>query len=162
MFYGRNKSVLGSLIEEYRSNIEADGNMDLVTQCLSQLERNQVRHIGQMYSVISISKAASLLGIVEPNTEQTLVRKRVSNLLCQSGVNCEIQEDGMIVFHEDSAEVSSRVAGVGLREWMSMLERIQQLDVSIVTSPKYHSLMRKDGIASNNPSTDGPRGVDDI
>ncbi len=166
-FYGRKRSKLQALMEEHKSTIEGDGNCGLLQQCLTQLINNQVRHISRMYSVVSISKAATLLGISGVSDDAT--NQHVAALLCQSGIPCEIQEDGMIVFSDLSDQSTETSSLMELTEWMALIEKVQRLDVSILTTPRYQSLIRKDvsiGASGEgkvpNTMSSGPRGVDDL
>lgn len=164
-FYKRDMFKLDSLIAKHSFTLESDGNTGLVQQCHTQLIHNQVRHLSRMYSVVSVTKAASVLGIIANGSETATTSQQVAALLLQSGVTCEIQDDGMIVFHEDDATSSSQSL-VDLHEWMSLLEKIQRLDVGIMTSPRYLSLMRKEAASGDSkpaaPGAGGPRGVDEV
>jgi hypothetical protein len=168
-FHKRDKSSLEALMVEQKAALESDGNTGLVQQCHTQLINNQVRHISKMYSVISVTKAASLLGI-DPISGNAAASQQVVVLLCQSGVPCEIQEDGMIVFGDvQESSTTSTSSLVDLAEWMTLLEKVQRLDVNILTSARYQSLVRKEMVSGSGDSkaaaaalNAGPRGVDDI
>lgn len=168
-FRRRNKSEVQSLIVKHKETYEEDGNFGLVQQCLTQLIHNQVRHISKMYSVVSLTKAASLLGI--SNTSDEATREQVATLLFQSGVPCEIQEDGMIVFYDSEDDSVALSSLVDLAEWMALIDRVQRLDVNILTSPRYQNLIRKEvstGTASSGEAkaatamSSGSRGVDNL
>lgn len=175
-FYERDKTTFEALMTEHKVKVQVDGNWGLLEQCRTQLINNQVRHISRMYSIISMAKLATLLGIASTSGDTT--NQQVALLLYRSGVQCEIQDDGMIVFHgahEESTGTSSSL--VDLAEWMGLVERVQKLDVNIWTSPKYQSLTRKE-IPTSGPTGSGgasdeakiaatggsraPRGVDDM
>lgn len=184
-FYQRDKSKFEALMTEHQAKFEADGNWGLLQQCHSQLIHNQVRHIARMYSTISIAKVATLLGIssASDGNAAAVVNQQVAVLLYQSGVPCEIQDDGMIVFDDLPTETAATSSSsspplVDLAEWMALVERVQKLDVNIWTSPKYQSLTRQEiptpgpagsssGIGDESKiattgGSRGPRGVDDM
>lgn len=168
-FYKRDKTRLESLIVEQNATLQSDGNFGLVQQCHTQLINNQVRHISKMYSVVSVSKAATLLGI-DSSVSGDAASQQVVALLCRSGVPCEVHEDGMIIFgNDDDQENSTTVTSslVDLAEWMTLLEKVQRLDVNILTSARYQTLVRKELVSGGAAKaaaalSAGPRGVDDI
>jgi hypothetical protein len=161
-FYKRDKAKMEALQTEHRTILLADGNDGLVMQCHSQLVRNQVAHLSKMYSVVSLSKLAQLLQISKV--------EEVTTILCQSGVLCEIQEDGMVVFADTTNSTTSTTTTtttsndhVDLTEWMQLLDKVQKLDVGIATTAKYHSLMRKESSGGGDAkAAAGPRGVEDF
>lgn len=166
-FYKRDKAKLELLMRKHSSTFQGDGNTGLLEQCHTRLIRNQVRHLSKMYSVVSVTKAANLLGITNASADD--VSQQVAALLLQSGVVCDLQEDEMIVFHdEEEQEDMSRTPLVDLSEWMSLLENIQRMDVNILTSARYQSLMRKPSSSGGDAKTaaaaaaSGPRGVDEV
>jgi hypothetical protein len=168
-FYKRDKSRLEALMVEQKDTLQSDGNTGLVQQCHTQLINNQVRHLSKMYSVLSITKAASLLGIDPISGDAGANSQQVVALLCQSGVLCEVQDDGMIVFGDAVVQGDRSTTGaastplVDLAEWMTLLEKVQRLDVNILTSARYQSLVRKEmGGSGGDAKAAGPRGVDDI
>jgi hypothetical protein len=161
-FYKRDKARLEALQNEHHTTLMADGNVGLVKQCHTQLVRNQVAHLSRMYSVVSLSKLAQLLQI--PSAEEA------TKILCQSGVLCDVQEDGMVVFadttssNNDNALSTLSSSLVDLTEWMQLLDKVQKLDVGIATTAKYHSLVRKESSGGGDAKAvaAGPRGVEDF
>lgn len=153
-FYERDKAKLEELQTEYHDILAADGNVGLVQQCHTQLVRNQVAHLSKMYSVVPLKKLAELLKIPDD---------QVTKILCQSAVLCEVQADGMVVFADPRANEKPR-STVDIMEWMHLLDKVQELDIGIATTARYHSLVRKE--SSNSGDTKavvaGPRGVEDF
>mmetsp|Transcript_65713 Transcript_65713/g.189458 ORF Transcript_65713/g.189458 Transcript_65713/m.189458 type:complete len:478 (+) Transcript_65713:214-1647(+) len=157
-FYGGDKAKFMKLISDNTNTLKADGNWGLTEQCLTQLHNNRVRHISKMYSVVSMSKAAEILELRGDNAQQ-----EVATLLIQSGVPCEIQEDGMIEFHEPIEDHASNLDDIA--DWIALLERVQRLDVNILTSARYQSLMKQDSMGTSTDAkiaAAGPRSVGDL
>ena len=152
-FYKSEKETFQNLMESHQAAILEDGNLGLLQQCLSQLVRNQVIQLSRMYSVVPISKVASLLKI----TDESLV----PTVLLESKVPCQIQGDGMVVFQDDDSTDSSQ-ALVDMAEWMHIIEKVQKLDVAVMTSPRYHALVQKEVSGKKEGISGGPRGVEDI
>jgi hypothetical protein len=158
-FNQRDKRKVEALQQEHETTFQTDGNYGLIQQCHTQLVRNQVLHLAKLYSVVSLSKLTELL-------ELTSI-EQVTTILCQSEVACDIQEDGMVVFLENSTtDDTSSTSLVDITEWMQLLEKVQRLDVNIATSAKYHSLVRKESSSSEAAKaaavSSGPRGVEDF
>lgn len=165
-FYTREKAKLEALVEENQLTLKSDGNMGLVQLCHTQLVHNQVRHLSKIYSVISCEKLAALLSTTPPDTSST--QQHVSSLLVQSGVSCEIHEDGMIEFGEP---ITVAEPLTDLADWISLQEEVQRLGVDVLTSTRYQSLIKKETVSSGgNPTGEAlagvaaarPRGVDDL
>lgn len=154
VFKSRSKEEFVSLLENRQSILEADGNLGLAQQCLKQLVSNQVRHIAKIYATISIPKMASRLGM---DPSQPNIMSEVFILLRDSGVSCELEEDGTTIVFHDTVSGSSSNEMVDLNEWMVLLDKVQRLDVNLLTSSRYQSLNKTKASA---PS--GPRGVEDI
>jgi len=161
-FGRRDKTKFEAIIAEKTATFNEDKNMGLVQQCLTELVHNQVVHLSNMYSVAPVSKVVSILGLENES--------QVPNLLLDSKVPCQIQEDGMVVFGNDDASSSTHKdpSLVDFAEWMELLEKVQQLDIAMVTSPKYHALQlkenanRKDAPTVQETIPLRPRGVEDI
>ena len=152
-FYSRDRTKFEAIQAEQTITFNADGNFGLIKQCHSQLLHKQLEHFSKLYSVVPLTKLADLL---------TISVDQVARTLCQSQVLCEIQDDGMVVFSESTT--SSPAPTVDLLEWMHLLERVRNLDVDIVTTAKYHSLLRKESSSGDTTKTvaAGPRGVEDF
>jgi hypothetical protein len=153
-FYARDKAAMEKLEREHMTTITHDGNLGLMHQCQTRLVACQVAHLARMYSVVPLSKLAASLQVEE---------SKVTSILCQSKVPCQIlQENGMVSFEQDSSS-SSHNTGLSsdISEWMQLMEKIQKLDVSIATSTKYHALARKDS-SDKAGAAAGPRGVEDV
>jgi hypothetical protein len=151
-FYKRDKSKLESLQQQHEAILRSDGNTGLVHQVHTQLTRNQIYHMSNIYSAIPVSKCAETLQISEA---------QVPSALRQSQIVCEIVDgDTMVVFGEQPTPAPS---SVHMDEWIQLLEKVQRLDVGITTSAKYHSLIRKDVIPDTaTERAQGPRGVDEF
>ena len=152
-FYKSEKETFQNLMETHKAAILEDGNLGLLQQCLTQLVQNQVMQLSRMYSVVPISKVASLLKI----TDESLV----PTVLLESKVPCQIQGDGMVVFQGDDSTDSSDGL-VDMAEWMHIIEKVQKLDVAVMTSPRYHALVQKEVSGKKEGVSGGPRGVEDI
>lgn len=152
-FSARSKTKFEAILKEKAATLAEDHNMGLVRQCLTQLVRNQVIHLSTMYSVVPVSKVVSILGLAN--------EAKVATLLLDSKVACQIQEDGMVVF-EDMDQKDPPL--VDFAEWMELLEKVQQLDIAMVTSPKYHVLLQKENASRKDAPAvgGGPRGVEDV
>lgn len=153
-FFKRDKEQYQSLVTRHESVLREDGNAGLTNQCLTQLVRNQVLHLSNMYSVVPASKVASLLGLSDENA--------VPAVLIESNVPCQIQDDGMVSFQDTTAS-DPAPSVVDMAEWMQLIEKVQNLDVAIVTSPKYYALMQKEHATRiEQLGKPGPRGVEDF
>lgn len=154
-FHGSDKAKMESVQQQYQANFQFDGNWGLVQQCHTKLVQNQVVRLSKLYSVVPLTKCAEILQL--PSVEQ------VTKALCQSHVPCEIQDDGMVEFMENSgtAAESKMESLVDLSEWIHLLQNVQTLDIGISTSPKYHALARKE-LSGMEGKDVGPRGVDDF
>eukprot|EP00980_Cylindrotheca_fusiformis_P008528 scaffold1807_cov140-Cylindrotheca_fusiformis.AAC.20 len=174
-FFKRDKTTFQSLMATHEEGIfREDGNVGLVQQCLTQLVRNQVVHLSNMYSVVPVSKVATLLGLEEDDDDDGGLA--VTRVLLESKVPCEIQDDGMVTFCEENASSLSSLSSkpsaqpsmVDISEWMHLIDEVQKLDVAIVTNPEFHALLRresankKEGGAGGAGGATGPRGVEDI
>jgi hypothetical protein len=149
-FYKRDKKQFQKLVKDHEPVLRDDGNAGLVNQCLTQLVSNEVLHLSYMYSVVPVSKVASLLGLEETS--------QVSSVLLESKVPCQIQDDGMVVFQDVPEETPPFV---DMAEWMQLIEKVQKLDVTIITNPRYYALMQKE-TANRKEAAEGPRGVEDF
>jgi hypothetical protein len=158
-FYKRDKVNFQFLMTSQETILREDGNFGLVQQCLTQLVRNQVLHLSNMYSVVPVSKVATLLGLSDEST--------VPTVLLESKVPCQIQDDGMVTFQDQdtttsSSSVNTPPSMVDMAEWMQLIEKVQKLDVAIVTNPKYYALIQKDSASRKEAAAAGPRGVEDF
>ena len=154
-FHARDKAAMEKLEREHMTTLTYDGNLGLMHQCQTRLVACQVAHLARMYSVVPLSKLAASLQVEE---------SKVTSILCQSKVPCQIlPENGMVSFEQESNSSSSQNTGLSsdISEWMQLMEKIQKLDVAIATSPKYHSLARKDA-SDKAGAGGGPRGVEDV
>mmetsp|Transcript_28536 Transcript_28536/g.69164 ORF Transcript_28536/g.69164 Transcript_28536/m.69164 type:complete len:487 (+) Transcript_28536:362-1822(+) len=152
-FAQRDKTKFEDVIKDKEATFTEDRNMGLVHQCLTQLIHNQVVHLSNMYSVVPVSKVVSILGLENES--------QVPNILLESKVPCQIQEDGMVVFEDIVTQKDPSL--VDFAEWMELLEKVQQLDISMVTSAKYHALLQKENANRKDaPAVGGPRGVEDL
>jgi hypothetical protein len=153
-FYANDKAALEKVEREHMTTITHDGNLGLMHQCQTRLVACQVAHLARMYSVVPLSKLAASLRVEE---------SKVTSILCHSKVPCQIlQESGMVSFEQDSSSSSHNMdLSSDISEWMQLMEKIQKLDVAIATSPKYHSLARKD-LSDKAGAAAGPRGVEDV
>ncbi|KAL3944739.1 MAG: hypothetical protein SGBAC_001158 [Bacillariaceae sp.] len=158
-FGQREKTKFEAVMKEKEATFKEDRNMGLVHQCLTQLIRNQVIHLSNMYSVVPMSKVVSILGLEQES--------QVPAVLLESKVPCQIQDDDMVVFDDgdnNDATTSRDPSLVDFAEWMELLEKVQLLDISLVTSPKYHLLLQKENNTNRKdaPAMGGPRGVEDL
>ncbi|CAJ1945233.1 unnamed protein product [Cylindrotheca closterium] len=153
-FGQRDKAKFMSIMQEKEAMFTEDRNMGLVHQCLSQLVRNQVVHLSNIYSVVPVSKVVSILGLENES--------QVPTILLESKVPCQIQPDGMVVF-DDNIVAEKNPSLVDFAEWMELLEKVQQLDISMLTSAKYHALLQKENANRKDaPGVGGPQGVEDL
>ena len=156
-FYKREKETFQNLVERHKAVLAEDGNLGLLQQCLQQLVRNQVLHLSKMYSVVPASKIATLLKLNEESM--------VPAVLLESKVPCQIQDDGMVVFQDEDAATDPVEPVVDMSEWMQLIEKVQRVDVKILTSPRYYSLVQKEQSSAGKKKDElsvGPRGVDDF
>jgi hypothetical protein len=156
-FHKRDKVNFEFLMSSQEMILREDGNVGLVQQCLTQLVRNQVLHLSDMYSVVPVSKVATLLGLSDDST--------VPTVLLESKVPCQIQDDGMVTFEDTTignSSVDTPPSMVDMAEWMQLIEKVQNLDVAIVTNPKYYALMQKESASRKEAAAAGPRGVEDF
>jgi hypothetical protein len=61
-----------------------------------------------------------------------------------------------------SSSVNTPSSMVDMAEWMQLIEKVQKLDVAIVTNPKYYALIQKDSASRKEAAAAGPRGVEDF
>eukprot|EP00934_Nitzschia_sp_Nitz4_P005045 Nitzschia sp. Nitz4//scaffold43_size134323//123127//124546//NITZ4_003321-RA/size134323-augustus-gene-0.227-mRNA-1//1//CDS//3329552014//5035//frame0 len=137
-YYQRDKAKLATIVEEGAETLTQDFNTDLVELCTQQMVVNQVRHIAQMYSVISVPKLVTLLNL--ERTDDAQERQTVSDLLGRSGLAWEWQDE-WIVFNDTKEVVQDACADRELSELVELMETIQGLDVAITTDPTYHSII---------------------
>lgn len=156
-FYKREKEAFQNLVERHQAVLAEDGNLGLLQQCLQQLVRNQVLHLSKMYSVAPLSKVAAILKLNEESM--------VPAVLLESKVPCQIQDDGMVVFQDEESATNTVESVVDMTEWMQLIDKVQRVDVRILTSPRYYALVQKEKSAAGKKKDEfsrGPRGVDDI
>jgi hypothetical protein len=171
-FYTRNQDTMKELEEHYQQTFLEDGNVGLVRQCQTKLIHMQVAHVARVYSVVPLTKLAEILlpaPTFSSSTEEERIQ-RVTRILCQAQIPCDIQDDGMVEFpstededdyDDDFEDDRPSLSLSDLSEWMSLMEKVQKLDVAIVTNSKYHAVLRKDAGELSAASV-GPRGVEDL
>jgi len=159
-FFARDGAKLKSLMTEHELTLRKDGNLGLTQDCLTKLTHDRVRRLSKMYSVVSLVKLATILGIPSGKA----MEEEVTALLIQSGVPCEIHEDGMIEFPEIVEEAAGPASLLELSKWMSLLETVQRLDFDFWTNPSYQSLAKKDATstAAGALGSLGALGVDEL
>jgi hypothetical protein len=171
-FYTRNQDAMKELEEHYKQTFLEDGNVGLVRQCRTKLIHMQVAHVSRVYSVVPLTKLAEILlpaSTMTSTTEEERIQ-RVTRTLCQAQIPCDIQDDGMVEFpsteddeddYDEYEDDRPSLSLSDLSEWMSLMEKVQKLDVAIVTNSKYHAVLRKDA-GDLAAASVGPRGVEDL
>jgi hypothetical protein len=171
--------LVKTLIDSHESLLKADGNYGLAQQCFKQAQQNLVWETSELFSVVSVTQLARRWAITPEQVPQRLL---------ESKVPCRLEDDGMVVFGlEDSNASESRpsdgshsglpqpnsrppvdASWADLSQWMQLLERLQQLDTYITTSPKYHALTKKDEKGGSRDAGESsvmellPRAVQDL
>jgi hypothetical protein len=174
------EGLVQSLILHHEDLLKSDGNYGLAKECLKHVRKIQVWQASQLFSVVSVVQLAQRWSIPPEQVPQRLV---------DSTIPCRLEDDGMVVFAMDGVksgesnsiyfsgshsglpqpinESPTTSSWIDLSEWMLLLERMQRLDVSISTNPKYLGLMRKEersgGSAGDaTAAMAGPQGVEDF
>jgi hypothetical protein len=158
------------LVRSHESILQADGNLELVRQCIRRVREVQVQTASKLFSVTSIAILARRW-----NATPEEVTQQLSDAI--GIVPCLIEDDGTVAFpdNQDISCNTTSTQSLDLTQWMKLLERMQQLDVDISTNSKYNALIRKEEKGGGNNSGSGamisdifaaagagPQGVEDF
>jgi hypothetical protein len=163
------RQAVETLVRTHESILQADGNLDLIRQCIRRVREVQVQTASKLFSVTSVSILARRWNATPEEVTQQL-------LDAIGIVPCQIEEDGTILFpdNEDISCNTSSTQSLDLTQWMKLLERMQQLDVDMSTNSKYNALIRKEKGGGNSSGSGamlsdifaaagaGPQGVEDF
>ena len=164
------RQAVETLVRTHESILQADGNLELVRQCIRRVREVQVQTAAKLFSVTSVAILARRWNATPEEVTQQL-------LDAIGIVPCQIEEDGTVVFsdNEDISCNTGSTQSLDLTQWMKLLERMQQLDVDISTNSKYKTLIRKEEKGGGNSSGSGtmisdifaaagagPQGVEDF
>ncbi|OEU17475.1 hypothetical protein FRACYDRAFT_260885 [Fragilariopsis cylindrus CCMP1102] len=164
------RQAVETLVRTHESILQADGNLELVRQCIRRVREVQVQTAAKRFSVTSVAILARRWNATPEEVTQQL-------LDAIGIVPCQIEEDGTVVFsdNEDISCNTGSTQSLDLTQWMKLLERMQQLDVDISTNSKYKTLIRKEEKGGGNSSGSGtmisdifaaagagPQGVEDF
>lgn len=147
--------------------LTSDGNYGLAQECLANARRNQVWRASQLFAAVPVERLAHRWEIPVEQVPIWLLEASSSNSYSRE-VRCRMevpagatitagdQNTGqiMVIFEQDDEmngngfasrddDGTSSTPWMDLADWMHLLERIRHLDVSIATSPKYHSLVKR-------------------
>ena len=177
-YHAHNMTQLEELEQKYLQIFQEDGNIGLIRQCKTKLLHVKVAQLARIYSVVPLSKLAnSLLPPPGAGEDEMQRNGRVSAILCQSQISCDIQDDGMVVFpspeqfndtefgNNHGEDASSACSVANLSSWMALMQKVQALDAAVATNSKYLALARKDASSGGDKiamMAAGPRGVEDV
>ncbi|VEU41096.1 unnamed protein product [Pseudo-nitzschia multistriata] len=137
------RATVEDLLGRFASQLEADGNLGMARNCLSRARELQARKASAVFSVATLPVLARRWG-VSPEA----AREQLEEASETGAVPSRVDADGRVSFSPACALANqgrSGSTGVGLHEWIKLLEHLQKLNVDLSTSPRYHSLKEKEG-----------------
>mmetsp|Transcript_28713 Transcript_28713/g.32190 ORF Transcript_28713/g.32190 Transcript_28713/m.32190 type:complete len:560 (+) Transcript_28713:146-1825(+) len=159
------RQTVEKLIRTHESTLTADGNFEMSLECIRRVKEIEVTIASKLFTVTSITILARRWNV---SPEEVL--QQLSDAV--EIVPYRVEEDGTVVFLNEVLSCANNQSLGDLTEWMKLLERMQELDVNLSTSPKYNALIRKEGksggsssgamISEMIPAAAGPQGVEDF
>eukprot|EP00534_Pseudo-nitzschia_fraudulenta_P002971 CAMPEP_0201120380 /NCGR_PEP_ID=MMETSP0850-20130426/4446_1 /ASSEMBLY_ACC=CAM_ASM_000622 /TAXON_ID=183588 /ORGANISM="Pseudo-nitzschia fraudulenta, Strain WWA7" /LENGTH=611 /DNA_ID=CAMNT_0047386499 /DNA_START=122 /DNA_END=1957 /DNA_ORIENTATION=- len=136
-----------TILRRYKSTLAADGNTVMAQNCLGRVKENQVRTASKMFSVTSLEILARRWKVTPREASQQLL-----DAMERGVVPCRVEEHGVVVFNSESRDGSPGVAAAAasknsttdLIQWVTLLERFQNMDLNLSISAKYNVAKRKD------------------
>jgi hypothetical protein len=149
------RQAFARILQEHASLFTADGNVGIVRKCESELIRRQVYQLSRIYSVISLEQLSTLVELPVEEVQTLLLQLALEKMWMIQ------MEDGMVVFPKLTEQTSVEDAQ-DVEELIQLTKTVQKLDVSVASSSKYHTFVRRENSAKNSEGKGGPRGVEDV
>ena len=161
------RQTVETLVRTHESTLTADGNLEMVRECVRRVREIEVITASELFTVTSITILARRWNVSPEEVSQQL-----SDAI--EIVPCRVEEDGTVVFLNEDISCANNQSLGDLTEWMKLLEHMQELDVDLSSSSKYNALIRKEensgGSGSGSgtmisemiPAAAGPQGVEDF
>lgn len=155
-----NREAFRQILHDNWNQFVLDGNLPLVKLLEADFVKRQIYQWSRVVSVISLERLSELICIPVGDLPNTL-----REIAAKDQWNIEIQEDPH--HHSTTAyfpkHVPTRVGTSSNHsaELAKLTELMQTLDISLSTSSKFLSLVRRDN-ANAPEKAMGPRGVEDI
>ena len=160
------RSDFDALLEQHKSMLLQDGNVDVAYQCQTALLHRHLYQLSNVYSVIPLPKLASLLELSNSDSDNNDQLSVLQNLLLHVSMEqaWDVQvdlENNMVIF---PPRPPPRTAP-SQDEILRLTYMVRNLDVDIACSNKYANIMRKEKnktAAEAAAEAVGPRGVEDV
>ena len=151
-----NRETFGQVLVENENQFTIDGNLILVKLVENELLKRQIYQWSRVVSAISMEQLGGLVSM--PVTELQIL---LNTLAENHQLKVEVM-DQIVYFPKHLGTATTNVNHA--EDLAKLTSMMQKLDVSISTSPRFISLVRRDAStgASGEGKASGPRGVEDV
>ena len=157
-FVNVDRTAFSLIVEEDSNVFVEDGNLGMVHQCQQALIRRQIYQLSSFYSVIPLRRLAEMLNMEEDTTKCLLLKLAVDHAW-EIGIQ-ETDQGTIVTLPPFSA---NDVAG-SASDMMELALLVRDLDVSIASSSKYASIVRKENSkhSREKSSKPFPKGIEEF
>ncbi|GAX17234.1 hypothetical protein FisN_10Lh089 [Fistulifera solaris] len=138
-FINVDRAAFARLVDENNDVFVEDGNLGMVQQCQQALIRRYVYQLSSIYSVIPLEQLAGMLQ-VEVDAARCLLLKLAVDHAWEIGI--QKSDVGTVVV--TLPPLPSTNVDESMSDMMQLAVMVRDLDVSIATSNKFMSLVRKE------------------
>ena len=147
-----NRENFVQVLQDNQTRFAMDGNTMLVKLVESELVKRQLYHWSRVVSEISLERLSELLSIPAVQIQSTIASMANKD---QWGVEIK---DQVAYFPKYISPVMSDSSA----DLERLTQMMQKLDITLSTSSKFLSLVRREGANAPDLKGSGPRGVEDV
>lgn len=158
-FVNVDRSAVDRLVSDKRDVFLNDGNFGMVQQVQQALVRRQIYQLSSIYSVIPLQRLAEMLRIEEGAARNLLVKLAVDHAW---EIGIQVSDEGTMIV--TLPPFPQNAINSSVPEMMELASLVRDLDVSIATSSKYSSRVRKENSKNSREmsSKQIPKGIEEL